>query len=80
MLKRVTSKIRSLRSPLIKDGEKWLIIGPIEGVWKLFEDLGFFEAGQRRGAHVSVPEIGSRDEVFCFGGIWGVYAVLRREF
>jgi hypothetical protein len=75
----VTNKIRSLRSPLIKDGEKVLIIGPIEGVWKVFGDLGFFEAGQRRGAHVRIPKIGSRDEVFCDGGIWGVYAVLRRE-
>jgi hypothetical protein len=41
--------------------------------------LGFFEAGQRRGTHVSVPKIGSRDGLFCFGGIWGVYADLRRE-
>jgi hypothetical protein len=56
-----------------------LRIGPIEGVWKVFWGLGFFGAGQRRGAHVSTPEIGSRDGVFSFGGIWGVYAVLRRE-
>jgi hypothetical protein len=42
--------------------------------------LGFFEAGQRRGAHVSVPEIGSRAALFCFGGILGSYADLRREF
>jgi hypothetical protein len=42
--------------------------------------LGFFEAGQRRGAHVSVPKIGSRAALLCFGGIWGVHADLRREF
>jgi hypothetical protein len=28
--------------------------------WKLFEELEFLGAGQRRGAHVSVPKIGSR--------------------
>jgi hypothetical protein len=44
-----------------------------------FLRIGLFEAGQRRGVHVSVPEIGSRDGLFCFGGIWGVYADLRRE-
>jgi hypothetical protein len=42
--------------------------------------LGFFEAGQRRGAHVSVPKIGSRAALFCFGGILGSYADLRRDF
>jgi hypothetical protein len=76
----VTNKIRSLRSPLIKDGENGLIIGSVEGVWKVFGELGFFEAGQRRGAHVRIPKIGSRVGLFMFGGIWGVYAVLRREF
>jgi hypothetical protein len=37
-------------------------------------------AGQRRGAHVSVPEIGSRGVLLCFGGILGFHADLRREF
>jgi hypothetical protein len=41
--------------------------------------LSFFGVRQRRGAHVSVPKIGSRDGVLCFGGILGVYADLRRE-
>jgi hypothetical protein len=35
---------------------------------------------QRRGVHVNTPKRGSRDGVFCFGGIWGVYAELRRDF
>jgi hypothetical protein len=42
--------------------------------------LRFLGVGQRRGAHVSVPKIGSRGAHLCFGGIWGVYAELRREF
>jgi hypothetical protein len=29
---------------------------------------------------VSVPKIGSRVGVFCFGGILGIYADLRREY
>jgi hypothetical protein len=29
---------------------------------------------------VSVPKIGSRVGVFCFGGILGFYADLRREY
>jgi hypothetical protein len=41
--------------------------------------LGFFGVGQRRGADVSVPKIGSRDGLLCIGGILGIYAVLRRE-
>jgi hypothetical protein len=36
--------------------------------------------GQRRGAHVNVPKIGSRGEVLCFGGIQRFYAELRRDF
>jgi hypothetical protein len=36
-------------------------------------------AGQRRGTHVSVPKIGSRVGVLCFGGNLGIYAELRRE-
>jgi hypothetical protein len=47
--------------------------------WKDFEELEFLEAGQRRGAHVSTLEIGSRDGVLCIGGILGFYAELRRE-
>jgi hypothetical protein len=43
-------------------------------------DLGFFGAGQRRGTHVSVPKIGSRAALLCFGGILGFYAELRREY
>jgi hypothetical protein len=35
---------------------------------------------QRRGAHVNTPEIGSRGEEICFGGILGFHAVLRRKF
>jgi hypothetical protein len=53
----------------------WVNSGSLES----FLGIGFFWAGQRRGAHVSTLEIGSRDELFSFGGIWGVYAVLRRE-
>jgi hypothetical protein len=41
--------------------------------------LGFFGVGQRRGVHVSTPEIGSRGELFCFGGILDSHADLRRE-
>jgi hypothetical protein len=80
ILKRVTDKIRSGRSPLIRDGENGLIIGSTEGTWKVFEKFGIFGAGQRRGAHVSVPKIGSRAALLCFGGILGFYAVLRREY
>jgi hypothetical protein len=43
------------------------------GIWK------FLGGGQRRGAHVSVPKIGSRGAHLCFGGILGSYADLRRE-
>jgi hypothetical protein len=28
---------------------------------------------------VRTPEIGSRGALFCFGGIWGFHADLRRE-
>jgi hypothetical protein len=34
---------------------------------------------QRRGADVNTPKIGSRVGEFCFGGILGIHAVLRRE-
>jgi hypothetical protein len=75
----VTSKIRSGRSPLIKDYENELKLWSIEENWKIFKRLGFFGAGQRRGTHVSVPKIGSRVGKFCFGGILGIHAVSRRE-
>jgi hypothetical protein len=52
----------------------------MDETWKVFEDLEFLGTGQRRGTHVSVPKIGSRDGLFCFGGISGFYAELRREF
>jgi hypothetical protein len=42
--------------------------------------IGFFRGQvQRRGTHVSTPKIGSRGDVFCFGGILGFHADLRRE-
>jgi hypothetical protein len=44
--------------------------------------LGIWNFGgtvQRRGVHVNTPEIGSREGVFCFGGILGSHAELRRE-
>jgi hypothetical protein len=34
---------------------------------------------QRRGARVNTPKTGSRVGEFCFGGILGFYAELRRE-
>jgi hypothetical protein len=60
----------------VKDG--W-ILGQTEGTWKLFGKLVFWGNRQRRGTHVSVPKIGSRDGVLCFGGIQRFYAELRRE-
>jgi hypothetical protein len=56
-----------------------LELGQLNGIWELFGKLGFFGAGQRRGAHVSIPKIGSRGELLCFGGILGFHADLRRE-
>jgi hypothetical protein len=50
------------------------------GVWNDFQDWNFWRNRQRRGAHVSVPEIGSRATLLCLGGIWGSHADLRREF
>jgi hypothetical protein len=42
---------------------------------------GFLErAVQRRGVRVSTLKIGSRDGVYCFGGIQRFYAELRREY
>jgi hypothetical protein len=67
-------------SPLIRDGEIRLIIGSTEGIWKDFGNFVILGVGQRRGADVKLPEIGSRVGELCFGGIYGFYAVLRREF
>jgi hypothetical protein len=50
------------------------------GVWKVLRLRNFWGQVQRRGVHVNTPEIGSRVGVFCSGGIWGFYAVLRREY
>jgi hypothetical protein len=48
--------------------------------WKVF-GIGIFESRvQRRGGRVSTLKIGSRDGFFCFGGILGFYADLRRDF
>jgi hypothetical protein len=47
--------------------------------WKEFWDFGFLGELQRRGVHVSTPEIGSRGEEKCSGGTWGFHAELRRE-
>jgi hypothetical protein len=69
MLKRVTSKIRSGRSPLIIGTTR---NGGISAIWTEL-DLDFWpdfsKAVQRRGTDVSVPKIGSRDGVYVFGGI-----------
>jgi hypothetical protein len=50
------------------------------GIRKIFGVGVFGGLVQRRGVDVNVPEIGSRGGIYCFGGIWGFYAVLRREF
>jgi hypothetical protein len=50
------------------------------GFRKFFGNWNFLRVGQRRGAHVSVPKIGSRVGLLCFGGISEFYAELRREF
>jgi hypothetical protein len=49
-------------------------------IGKDFWDWIFEEEFQRRGAHVSIPKIGSRDGQKCFGGIMGFHADLRREY
>jgi hypothetical protein len=48
-LKRMTYKIRSVGSPLIKDYEKELRIGSIEGTWKDFWELEFWGNGSEKG-------------------------------
>jgi hypothetical protein len=56
-----------------------LNFGGLNEFWKDFERLEFLGEFQRRGARVSVPEIGSRAGLLVFGGILGSYADLRRE-
>jgi hypothetical protein len=41
--------------------------------------FGIWGKVRTRGTHVNTAEIGSRGAVFCFGGILGIYAELRRE-
>jgi hypothetical protein len=49
-------------------------------VGNFFGNWAFLGRVQRRGTDVSVPKIGSRDGVYCFGGILRFCAELRREF
>jgi hypothetical protein len=55
-------------------------MGQLDNFWKDFWVLEIWGKIQRRGGRVNIPEIGSRVGVFVFGGIFGIYAVLRREF
>jgi hypothetical protein len=55
------------------------IEGHLDDDWKDFWGLDFWDLVQRRGVDVNTPEKGSRGNVFCFGGIYGFYAELRRE-
>jgi hypothetical protein len=68
-----------VRRPLIKDDENWLDCGQLAEIGLRFLDWDFWEAVQRRGGGVNIPEIGSRDGVLCLGGIFGNHADLRRE-
>jgi hypothetical protein len=52
----------------------------LEEVETIFGIGSFGGQVQRRGAHVSTLEIGSRGAETCFGGIQRFYAELRREF
>jgi hypothetical protein len=45
-----------------------LKLGQLEEIWKKFWEIGFLRVGQRRGTHVNVPKIGSRDGLLCLGG------------
>jgi hypothetical protein len=58
--------------------EGW-ICGQLRDFGKFLRNWCFFGVRQRRGTHVSVPKIGSRGGVLCFGGILGFHADLRRE-
>jgi hypothetical protein len=76
----VAVKIRSASSPLImgrRDGAEMTV--NCMRIGKFLNDWEFLGVGQRRGAHVSIPKIGSRGVLLCFGGIWGCHADLRRE-
>jgi hypothetical protein len=55
-------------------------MGQMDGIERVLGNLEFLGELQRRGVRVKLPEIGSRDGVFCFGGISGIYAELRREY
>jgi hypothetical protein len=52
------------------------IEGHLDDDWKDFWVLVFLGLVQRRGTDVNIPEIGSRGDVLCFGGIYGFYAEL----
>jgi hypothetical protein len=66
--------------PLSKDCERRVKLGVLGGLWKVLRVWIFGGIIQRRGTHVSTPELGSRGDVFVFGGILGSYADLRREY
>jgi hypothetical protein len=77
----VTRLIRvSPRSLNNWDCEKWGEFRSFGRGWSRFFWSNFGKAVQRRGVHVNIPEIGSRDGEFSFGGIWGFCAELRREY
>jgi hypothetical protein len=79
-LKRVTRLIRiSVWSLNNWDREEWRKLRDFwaELDWNFW--LEFSKAVQRRGVHVNTPKNGSRVGEFCFGGILGFYAELRRE-
>jgi hypothetical protein len=56
-----------------------LVFGQLEEGWKDLGDFVVWGNVRRRGVHVNTAEIGSRGEVFCFGGIQRFYAELRRD-
>jgi hypothetical protein len=76
----MTDKIRSGYGPLIKDDERRLEFGILNGIGLGVWDFGFWGNVRRRGTDVSTPKLGSRGVCFCFGGILDSYADLRREF
>jgi hypothetical protein len=81
ILERVTYKIRSVRQSLNNGTTRlgWKV-GQMRGFGKFWQIRFFWGNVRRRGTHVNVPKIGSRDGDYCFGGIWGIHAELRREF
>jgi hypothetical protein len=54
-------------------------LGDLDGFWEFLRDWDFWGRLQRRGVHVNIPKIGSRDGEKCSGGIQRFYAELRRE-